>query len=46
MGKGMYTVGHNIGARGGQQGVRARVRAARKALEGDDRHTDSTQGRI
>ena len=25
--------------RGGQQGVRARVRAAGKALEGDDRQT-------
>ena len=27
------------GARGDQQGVRARVRAAGKALEGDDGHT-------
>ena len=29
--------GHTVGARGGQQGVRARVHAAGKALEGDDR---------
>jgi len=30
--------GHTVGARWGQQGVRARVRAAGKALERDDRH--------
>ena len=28
-----------VGARGGQQGVRARIRAAGKALEEDDRQT-------
>ena len=31
--------GHTVGARGGQQGVRACVRAAGKALEGDDELT-------
>jgi len=34
--------GHTVGARGGQQGVRARVRAAGKALDGDDRQTDDS----
>jgi len=32
--------GHPVGAREGQQGVRSCVRAAGKALEGDDRHTN------
>jgi len=32
-------VGSHRRARAGQQGVRARVRAAGKALEGDDRQT-------
>jgi len=32
--------GHTVVAPGGQQGVRARIHAAGKALEEDDRHTD------
>jgi len=40
----MGTGGHGVtqlglGARGGQQGVRARVRASGKAIDGDDRQT-------
>jgi len=33
--------GHTVGVCGGQQGVRARIRAAGKALDGDDRRTDT-----
>jgi len=32
--------GHTVVARGGQHGVRARVRAAGKTLETNDRQTD------
>ena len=32
--------GHTVWARGGQHGVRARVRAKGKALEGDNRQID------
>jgi len=38
VGGGVGVGSHTVGARGGQQGVRARVRAAGKALDGDDRH--------
>jgi len=35
---GLGNVVHTAGGQGDQQGVRARVRAAGKALEGDDGH--------
>jgi len=38
--------GHTVWVRGGQQGVRARVRASGKALEGDDRHRQTDDSSI